>query len=59
MKTNEWLLLKHGDIIKHKKRGDIEKIYIFEGEQYIEGKNSLFPLSEFDCDDWEKVEKVK
>ena len=55
MKFNEWKSLKHGDKIKNKYNGDIEKIYEAFDEKYIEGEKSLFPLSEFDCEDWEKL----
>ena len=56
MKWNEWAGLNHGDKIQHK-NGDVETIYEFDGDKYIEGEKSLFPLSEFDPEDWEIVKE--
>ena len=56
MKAHEWMALKHGDKVKHN-NGDVETVYEFAGEKYLEGEKSLFPLSEFDPDDFEKVER--
>jgi len=54
MTIKEWNELKHGDKIKHE-NGDVETIYVWNGEKYIEGKKSLFPLAEFDHNEWTKL----
>lgn len=54
MKWNEWENLRHGDKIRHQ-NGDIETIYEWDGEKYIDGENSLFPLSEFNHKEWEML----
>lgn len=54
MTRNEWENLKHGDKIKHL-NGDVETIYEWNNEKYIEGKKSLFPLSEFSYTEWEVI----
>ena len=55
MTYNEWTHLEHGQKIRHTS-GQIERIYIWNGMRYIEGEKSLFPLSEFDHTEWEKVD---
>lgn len=57
MTIEQWTGLKTGDKIKHI-NGDVERIYVssLDGIQYIEGKNNLFPLAEFNNDDWELEE---
>ena len=52
MTRNEWESLKHGDKVKHR-NGDVETIYEWDGEKYIDGEKSLFPLSEFNPAEWE------
>lgn len=52
MNWNEWSNLKRGDKIRHL-NGDIETIYEWDGEKYIEGEKSLFPLSGFNHEEWE------
>lgn len=52
MNWNEWENLKHGDRIKHR-NGDVETIYDWDGEKYIDGEKSLFPLSSFNHEEWE------
>ena len=52
MTWKEWESLKHGDKIKHQ-NGDVEIIYEWDGEKYIDGEKSLFPLSEFNHKEWE------
>lgn len=54
MTKNEWENLKHGDKIKHL-NGDVETIYEWDNEKYIEGEKSLFPLSDFNHEEWEFV----
>lgn len=54
MDWNEWNNLKHGDKIQHE-NGDIETIYEWDGEKYIEGEKSLFPLSSFNHREWKKI----
>lgn len=55
MNKEQWQSLKHGDKIKNKYTGDIEVIYEFMNELYIEGIKSLFPIAEFNSGDWEIV----
>ena len=55
MTYDEWKSLKHGDKIQNVNNGDIETIYEAWDEKYIEGEKSLFPLSEFDHNDWKKI----
>ena len=52
MTEKEWRNLKHGDKIIHS-NGDIETIYEWNGEKYVDGEKTLFPLSEFSWKDWE------
>lgn len=63
MTVQEWLNLKHGDKVvftnkRYPKRvGEIETVYVdCHGKQYFDSEgDSLFPLSQFDPDDWEPV----
>ena len=57
MTKDEWENLKHGDTIEHI-NGDVESIYEWDNEKYINGEKSLFPLSEFNYKEW-KIIKVK
>lgn len=52
MTRKEWENLKRGDKIIHQ-NGDVEIIYEWDGEKYIDGEKSLFPLSEFNYKEWE------
>lgn len=52
MNWSEWENLKHCDRIRHK-NGDVETIYEWGGEKYIDGEKSIFPLSEFNHKEWE------
>lgn len=54
MTKNEWENLKYGDRIKHL-NGDVETIYEWDNEKYIEGKKSLFPLSDFNHKEWKII----
>lgn len=54
MSKEEWEKLKHGDKIKHL-NGDVETIYEWDGGKYINGEKSLFPLTEFNHKEWEKI----
>lgn len=54
MEWNEWQSLKNGDKIKHI-NGDVETIREWGDDKYIEGEKCLFPLSEFNHKEWEKV----
>ena len=54
MTRSEWGNLKHGDKIKHF-NGDVETIYEWDNEKYIEGEKSLFPLSDFNHEEWEII----
>ena len=55
MAIDEWTKLKHGQKIRHMS-GQIEEVYIWNETRYIAGEKSLFPLSEFDHREWEKVD---
>lgn len=53
----EWYALKDGDVIRHK-YGDIERIVEYQNEAFIEGERDLFPLSEFDWNEWTLIKGV-
>lgn len=65
MTTNEWLNLKHGDKVvfvnaRYPKRiGEIETVYVdYNGKKYFDSEgDSIFPLSQFDPDDFELVKE--
>lgn len=56
MNKIEWESLKAGDVIQHEE-GSIETIVEYNGEKYIDGEKSIFPLSEFIPGEWTKISR--
>lgn len=50
-----WNNLEHGDKVRNIYNGDILEGYIWRGEKYLASEDSMWLVSEFDCNDWEIV----
>lgn len=54
-----WNNLEHGDKVRNIYNGDILEGYIWRGEKYLASEDSMWLVSEFDCNDWEIVKDLK